>query len=287
MSFHKAPNGNNTCAVIVTYFPDKNLISLIETIRKEIEFIIIIDNTDQFIDNDIFKIISNKNILVIKNIKNSGIARALNDGFKKAKEFSFDWVLTFDQDTILLSHFFIEIKNIYSKFPLKSKIGAIGLSANSKKIKLTKSDYIIKDYLITSGCLIPMSVFDTVGEFSDELFIDNVDIDYCLRIRSLKFLLVKILYKSMIHKAGNNISKKILFFNLNSSNHNHHRRYYMARNHILICKRYFNKFPFFIFKLTFFFTKSLLIMVLIEDKKVMKLSQTFLGLKDGFNNKTI
>jgi rhamnosyltransferase len=280
MQITNDPNGLNTCAVIVTYFPDENLISLIETIRKEIYHVFIIDNTDSKHDFKLIESINNENIFIIKNNANLGIAKALNQGFKKAKEYNFEWVITFDQDTILLENYFQLINKIYNLFPTKSKIGAIGLSSfgeNNDK----RTNYIIKDYLITSGCLLPISVYNQVGDFAADLFIDNVDIDYCLRIRSLKLKLVKILQPSMIHKAGNTISKKILFFNLNSSNHNSLRRYYMSRNHIILVRKYFVLYPFFIIKATFFFCISVISFSFLETNVKKKMLNTLRGIIDG------
>ena len=39
--------------------------------------------------------------------------------------------------------------------------------------------------LISSGCLIPLSAIDTIGEMDEELFIDHVDTDWFLRAKSL------------------------------------------------------------------------------------------------------
>lgn len=280
MPISSAPNGRNTCAVIVTYFPDENLISLVETINKEIDHIFIIDNTDSKYNCEIIQTIKNKNVLVFKNNTNFGIAKALNQGFKIAKKYNFEWVITFDQDTILLDNYLQLIKNIYSIYPSKSSIGAIGLSSFVKK-KSKNLNYIITDYLITSGCIMPMSVYSEVGDFIDDLFIDNVDIEYSLRIRHSKFKLIKILQLSMIHKAGNSISKKILFFNFNSSNHNSFRRYYMSRNHIILARKYATLYPFFILKASFFFCISIITFILFEKNVKVKLQNTLRGINEG------
>lgn len=280
MQISNAPNGRNTCAVIVTYFPDENLISLVETINKEIDNIFIIDNTDSKYNCEIIQTIKNKNVLVFKNNANFGIAKALNQGFKIAKKYNFEWVITFDQDTILLDNYLQLIKNIYTIYPSKAIIGAIGLSSFVKK-ESKNLNYIITDYLITSGCIMPMSVYSEVGDFIDDLFIDNVDIEYSLRIRHSKFKLIKILQLSMIHKAGNSISKKILFFNFNSSNHNSLRRYYMSRNHIILVRKYFVLYPFFIIKATFFFCISVISFSFLEKNVKKKMYNTLRGIKDG------
>ena len=41
------------------------------------------------------------------------------------------------------------------------------------------------DMLISSGCLIPLSAIDTIGDMDEELFIDHVDTDWFLRAKSL------------------------------------------------------------------------------------------------------
>lgn len=40
------------------------------------------------------------------------------------------------------------------------------------------------DFLIASGCLIPLSAIDEVGDMVDEMFIDYVDIQWGLRVQS-------------------------------------------------------------------------------------------------------
>jgi rhamnosyltransferase len=281
MQISSAPNRGNTCAVIVTFFPDENLISLVETINKEIDYVFIIDNTDSEYYCEIIQTIKNKNVLIFKNNANLGIAKALNQGFKLAKEYNFEWVITFDQDTILLDNYLQLIKKIYTIYPSKSSIGAIGLSSFVNEKSNNNLNYIITDYLITSGCIIPMSVYNEVGDFIDDLFIDNVDIEYSLRIRHSKFKLIKILQFSMIHKAGNSISKKLLFFNFNSSNHNSFRRFYMSRNHILLVRKYATLYPLFILKASFFFCISIITFILFEKNVKIKLHNTLRGIKEG------
>jgi len=85
----------------------------------------------------------------------------------------------------------------------------------------------------------------------------------------------------MIHKAGDPKIKKFIFLNMESSNHNGFRRYYMARNHILLSKEYGFKFPYFILKLNYYFFWSLIKILLIEDDKKTKLSNSVKGIRDG------
>jgi rhamnosyltransferase len=58
------------------------------------------------------------------------------------------------------------------------------------------------DYLITSGSLIRVEVFDAVGLFDEDLFIDYVDIEWGLRARSRGYQSFGICSIEMLHRLG-------------------------------------------------------------------------------------
>lgn len=267
---------NNICVVIVTYNPGINLYSQIEKFnQKKIENIFIVDNSET--KSEIFdKIEKLENVNLIKLGQNKGIATALNiaiDICNKA-----DWFLFFDQDTIILDNFLDELFNLYKNIPNKNTIGILSLSTNN--LPLIK--YKIVDYCITSGSLINKKIFLKVGKFKDEYFIDNVDLEFCLRIKNHGYISYKSPNATIIHNAGNPTIFKFQFFRFSTSNHNAFRRYYMSRNHILLTRKYFFKFPFFILKLNYFFLLALFKMILLENDTTNKISNTIKGLKDGF-----
>jgi rhamnosyltransferase len=46
--------------------------------------------------------------------------------------------------------------------------------------------------VMTSGCLTNLAIWDESGGFSDELFIDEVDHDYCLNVRRHGYRVVRL-----------------------------------------------------------------------------------------------
>ena len=58
--------------------------------------------------------------------------------------------------------------------------------------KLINQKYIIPDYVITSGSIITIAAYKEIGPFNNEMFIDFIDIEWCLRARkkNLKLLLL-------------------------------------------------------------------------------------------------
>lgn len=288
--------GNNIdqkqiCCLIITYNPDNNIFELVNTLENQVGKIIIVDNNSESrIQKDLIKITNQLGIHLILNEKNYGIAKALNQGIETARDMGFDWALTFDQDSKALCNLVATISKVYNIYPYKKRIGAIGVnSLNSDNISyctITSNEiYKERDYLITSGCMLSIEAFNQIGSFREDFFIDNVDLEYSLRLRKNGKVLLITKEHGMIHKAGNPISKNFLkIINVVSTNHSSNRRYYMARNHVILCLQYFMNFPYFILKTNYFFILSIIQLILLEENKKNKIWNTYKGLQDGFKS---
>ena len=136
--------------------------------------------------------------------------------------------------------------------------------------------------MITAGCLISIEIFEEIGGFREDFFIDNVDLEYSLRLKKNRKVSLITTVCGMEHEAGNSKYKKWFGINISSSNHNSFRRYYMARNHVILSREYFFCFPYFILKLNYFFFLSLIKILIVEGNKTEKIIASLKGLKDGF-----
>lgn len=282
-------NAESICCVIITYNPDEGLVGLIDVINDQVGKVIIVDNNSDNEGRTIINSIQNRyKVDIIRNNTNLGIATALNQGVKEAMRFNFDFVLTFDQDSTPLDNIVLTIEEVYNSYHNKNEIGAIGVSYTSsfldtyKEIPCQKI-YLEKDYLITSGCLMCVDSFVQIGGFREDFFIDNVDLEYSLRLKKngKKSLISK--RPGMVHKAGNPLAKSFLGLKITSSNHNSFRRYYMSRNHILLTKDYFLADPYFVLKLNFFYIFSIFKIIVVEKDVMLKLKKSFKGALDGLN----
>jgi len=234
--------------------------------------------------------IAAKNIIVIENHKNLGIATALNQGVAEAKKMGYTHVLMFDQDSEPTYNIVSILVEAYNAYQNKEKIGALGINfpaIKNKNFHQTPGDllYREKDYLITSGTLIPVTIWEQVGKFEDSYFIDNVDLEYSLKLRKNGKVSLITNKCGMKHDPGTPIEKMVLGMKVSSSNHNAFRRYYMARNHYLLSKKHLLTFPYFILKLNYFFFLSIIKIIMIEDYKKEKLKSTFRGLRDAIFEK--
>jgi rhamnosyltransferase len=93
------------------------------------------------------------------------------------------------------------------------------------------------DFLIASGTLVPIAVFDQVGGMDEGLFIDHVDTEWCLRAASQRFELFGVCAAKMHHTLGTKRQKVWWFGTRMVSHHSPLRYFYMFRNSMLIYRR--------------------------------------------------
>jgi len=87
------------------------------------------------------------------------------------------------------------------------------------------------DILITSGTLLPLSCLDDIGPMKASYFIDNVDLEWCFRAKSLGYELAgtdrAILYHAIGERSDDPLVRKGLL-----AKHNPDRTYYSSRNRV-------------------------------------------------------
>jgi rhamnosyltransferase len=66
----------------------------------------------------------------------------------------------------------------------------------------SSSDPVETDHMIASGSIIRTSVLDSVGAMREDFFIDWVDIEWCMRARSMGYLSYYVPSVVMKHSVG-------------------------------------------------------------------------------------
>ncbi len=283
-------NTLSTCAIITSFNADSNFNERIERISKQVNTVVIVDNHSELIAlsqlKEIIKI--KRGIHIIYNSMNLGVAKALNQGVLWAKKNNFDFVLLLDQDSIV-DETMLETLHYYYLNNNEKNIGMVGsnYSCIDNNIPMfhnktpMSSNYSLVKSIITSGSLIPLQVFDKVGLFQDELFIDFIDIEFCLRIRSYGYKILLVTTSLMQHSIGSATTHNLPWKKTSTTNHIPIRRYYMMRNNIIVAKKYFLKYPLWSVKSILNSMKSVLLMLLFERNRTAKFKFTILGLLDG------
>ncbi len=218
--------------VVVWYNPSLEDKKNIESYLSSLQKLYIIDNSEKensYIANDKIKYICNK--------ENKGIAYALNKGAELALSDGFSWLLTMDQDTKLKNEKLLKLIE-YTK-EASEDIGII-CPWLITKLHIDKPNQKI-DYPIdtmTSVNLLNLKVYKLVGPFMDDLFIDGVDMEYCLRLRKYKYKIMRINTIEVEHNLGNIVYKKFFHKNMLCMNHSYVRYYYRVRNYHYIYDMY-------------------------------------------------
>jgi len=244
-------------AVIVLYYPDNLFVKkVIESIQSSTSIIILIDNTpesDAPSDHQVSGI--DANIIVVSNKKNLGVAAAQNQGLKVAKEQGCDYLLILDQDTLpsknLLSEQLAALASINDI--QRENIAAIAPCFHDerydysgtfivldklvpRKLKCNQSDAVhFVDYAISSGLLIRISLIENIGLMNEDLFIDYVDIEWCLRARSKGYYILAAFSARIRHELGDTI-RTFCGGRIKVPLRSPVRTYYMVRNAIILYK---------------------------------------------------
>lgn len=278
-------NKENLLITIITFNPDKNLINLINKVKSFSSNILIIDNNSyDFNVNEIlnlFKDLDTK-IEIITLKRNKGIAYAMNIGIKRAIEDGKRWFMSFDQDSLPDSDF---IENYNYVIRKENNIGTIGISPFFSQNFKYKPHYEENLDQISSGLLINLDYINIFGLYNEKLFIDCVDFEYTLRVNLFKKKTIIINKKILNHKIGNPKSLKLFGIKIESMNHIPFRQYYIYRNHILLTKKYFFKFPIYILKKNYHLMIRFIKTLIIDDDKYQKILMIYKGIKDGFKEK--
>lgn len=231
--------------------------------------------------------------------ENLGLAGAQNILLQKIMNSDSDAVLFFDQDSEPTYEFITSLAQGLINLKSKGhKVGAVGpvfydprtgtttpfsliQGCRIRSIHPESSDPLEVSFLINSGMLVPVQTLKDVGLMLDELFIDYIDIEWCLRAANAGYSFYAIPDAKMSHTIGD--SRKV-FLGREVSIHSPLRRYYLARNSIYMMRLSYIPLGY-KFREAIFSTIRTLMFVACVDKKFTYIKYIFRGWKDGIRKK--
>lgn len=248
-----SPGFSKACAIVVTYHPDITaLLKLLGQLNKETDFIVI-DNGTPNIESLAESITVYKNCQQLLQLPaNEGLAKALNRGIAWARERGKEFVILLDQDSSLCDLFVNRMIGAYyaaSKRSVKA-VAAVGpriinpqtmrqtpfklfnriLFRTDRSFANTKTCFVA-DFLITSGTLLVLQHLEEIGGMKEDYFIDNVDLEWCFRAKSMGYELIgtddAVLYHAIGERSQNPLVRAGIM-----AQHNPSRTYYSSRNRI-------------------------------------------------------
>lgn len=280
-------------AVVVTYHPDNALPKLVERLQGQVGRVLVVDNHSDTSECQMLRDTAARlDMDLILNTENLGVATALNLGASHAMANGFKWLLLFDQDSVPSEEMFEGLQEAYDDFPRREQLAIIGsnyITPSTGNLRFPKSaaygrSWIERRVVITSGSLLSLRAYETMGPFRDEYFIDCVDLEYCLRARSRGFEVIATARPLMSHGIGRPTPHRLPWRPAVASNHSRIRRYYMIRNQIDLTKRYFLREPVSVTASLWARFRSLVSLCLFEDDRRAKMTYSWMGLVDGLRS---
>lgn len=279
---------DTSCAIVVTFKPDITaLLTLLGQLNKETDFVVI-DNGTPDIEKLAESITSYERCLDLLCLpKNKGLATALNIGIDWALENNRDYVFLFDQDSSLCDLFVSRMSSAYIEADKQSVKGIAAMGPriiNPQSMRQTpfklfnrlllRSDRafansktnFVADFLITSGTMLILKHFAAIGRMKESYFIDNVDLEWCFRAKSMGFDLVGTDEAVLYHTIGERSPSPLVRAGI-MAQQNPSRTYYSSRNRTHLYMVAYSPLGWKLRDMVRFFLKSLWLLVSSQDRK--------------------
>ncbi|MFE5324054.1 glycosyltransferase family 2 protein [Paenibacillus sp. NPDC056579] len=292
------------CAsVIVTYNPTNVVVELIYQLLSQGAYVIIIDNGSKE-SREIHEIkkANHQKLLFCQFDQNVGLALAQNKGIEIAQKLCVDYISFFDQDSECPQNYIESMMKCFSdeKY-LNYKIGILAPNYYDKNTnqfarfaKLESTTYrhiecvgaskepVDVSFVISSGSMMPVSLFKEIGLFVDNFFIDQVDTEYCLRAISNGYKVLVNPDCIIIHTIGNRTKETLLGVVIKPNHHSEMRKYFIVRNGMKTVFWYGMRFPGFTVLMLSRLGHDFLGVLFFEEKKIRKIFYMFKGLCHSF-----
>ena len=268
-------------AATILYNPNMEVIDNIYSYIEGVDVIYVIDNSEKQFIEFARKLEKLDKVKYVHNEINIGIAKALNTAAQIAIDEKYDLLLTMDQDSKAQPKMIATMLNSLNDVDL-SKVGIISPYhiTGTKKILTAERLYDEFQTVMTSGNLLNLNAYQKAGPFNEELFIDCVDHDYCLRLIMRGYKVIRSNRAIMKHNLGNQTFHKFFGKTKVTNNHSPIRRYYIARNRLYMMAKYKSDFPEYYKASKQEIIKELKYIVLFEKDKFPKLKMMFKGFLD-------
>ncbi|MHB1229421.1 MAG: glycosyltransferase family 2 protein [Halothiobacillus sp.] len=246
----------------MTYLPDETTLTpLLQRFSDQVSRIVIVDNTPKNDDRLAQQLIRTQFALdqfaIVRLGDNLGIATALNVGIEIARSEGAEFVVLSDQDSLPAADMVPNLLAAYRTLTADGiRVGAVGPTFADLHTELTypfqahisgkffyghmrpvpEAPQIEAITLITSGTLIPLTVFDEVGTMREDFFIDHVDIEWCHRARAHGYRIYGTGWARMAQRMGDERLRVWYGRWHDESAYNPLRIYYRLRNFVALLR---------------------------------------------------
>ncbi|MCA8301450.1 glycosyltransferase family 2 protein [Burkholderia seminalis] len=235
--------------VIVFYRPDSGCVARANRLAQ-VWPCVVVDNTESISAPGALGL--DARIDYVANGANLGIATALNQGIERLAAANCTSVLLFDQDSEPSDELLIELPRTMATERMRNRrvalvgpayedarLGGVAPFVRFGYVKLRRVQPkgvqpVEVDFLITSGSCVNLDVWRDIGPMDDSLFIDFVDLEWCVRARSMGYSVLGAPALRLTHELG---GEPVKVFGRSYPGHGPVRHYYLFRNAIALIRR--------------------------------------------------
>lgn len=238
-----------TGVVIVFYRPDHGCVARANRLAN-VWPCVVVDNTESVSAPTALGL--DARIDYVANGANLGIATALNQGIERLIAAGCRSALLFDQDSEPSDELLLELpRTLGAERARNGRVALVGPAYEDarlggvapfvrfgylklRRIQPEGVQPIDVDFLITSGSCVNLDVWRDIGPMDDALFIDFVDLEWCVRARSKGYSVLGAPALRLTHELG---GEPVKVFGRSYPGHGPVRHYYLFRNAIALIRR--------------------------------------------------
>lgn len=273
----------SVAAVVVTFHPEPDFAAMLASLLPQVEAIIVVDNGSCPADLPAHDDPTLEGrVEIMANGENRGIGAALNQGLRRASERGFSWALTMDQDSSPLPNLVAAGRRAFEAHQQPQRLAAIGASVvDAGELSAPAAAYRRMTAVITSGTLQSIPIWERLGGFREDYFIDCIDTEFCLRARAGGLEVIQATEAALGHRIGIPTQKWVMGRWMIPTNHSPLRRYYVTRNRISLWRKYARSDGRFVAKDMRQTVREWIGIAFAESDRPAKLRAILAGLRDG------
>lgn len=289
-------DARSRCAVgVVTYNPDvPRLTENLASSSLQTDWIVVVDNGSENVAEIEGLLRGFGSVSLIKNDKNHGLATALNQVASIAQANNREHVLLLDQDSVPAPDM-LEI--LYRQVCEDTAIVCpLVIDRNEKVVEYDAKLIRAVDRTITSGSLLNLRAWSSVGGYDERLFVDWVDFEFCDNLRLHGYRMVRTFATTLLHELGHKeLACKLLrkdgqrgfvWRDYYRTNHTISRLRDKCRSQIITIKKYWNCRDIRNEEIAIFI-KGVAVAILVERRRGIHIKAIVSGVHDGLKHRVI
>lgn len=283
-----SPLSDAVAAVVLAYEPEDDIVRNVRELRRQVARVFVVNNSPDMRSRGVLSsLLDDDGVRILEQPGNVGVAAGFNAGMRAALAEGFAYLWIFDQDSTVTEGMLDTLLDAHHALGATAGVIAPALRSHATgRIYRRESGTtpIDLDVVISSGSLFSRQLVEQIGMHDEPLFIDYVDHDICLRARRYGFRNQKVFGAVLDHRFGDSQATTLFGRRVYLSNYSPLRQYYMARNRMIVIKR-FGLGRWFWEDLAFT-TKAWTKVLLRETSRRAKIIAFFRGVRDGLRYPT-